>query len=108
MLDISHPTLHVARRKARVVVCACACMSIVGTFGPRRADAQAPVRLSGDAIDIVAEEEDDEADALRDSSAAVTVVETEKDRVRTADLGEVLARSEGANVRRTGGLGSAA
>lgn len=43
---------------------------------------------------------------LRRSSAAVTVVETERAQQRASDLGEVLARTEGIGVRRSGGLGS--
>jgi vitamin B12 transporter len=48
------------------------------------------------------------ADALRDSSQAVTVVDLERARRGAADLGEVLARSEGVSVQRIGGLGSQA
>ncbi|MDI3287158.1 TonB-dependent siderophore myxochelin receptor MxcH [Polyangium sp. 15x6] len=47
-----------------------------------------------------------EADRLRRSAQAVQVIETEDAQRRTADLGEVLARSEGVGVRREGGLGS--
>ncbi|HEX5661386.1 MAG TPA: TonB-dependent receptor [Polyangiales bacterium] len=48
------------------------------------------------------------ADALRASSQAVTVVDLERARRGAADLGEVLARSEGVSVQRIGGLGSQA
>jgi vitamin B12 transporter len=48
------------------------------------------------------------ADRLRQSAQAVNVVETEQAQRQTADLGEVLARSEGVGVRRSGGLGSSA
>ncbi|MEM6730314.1 MAG: TonB-dependent receptor plug domain-containing protein, partial [Myxococcota bacterium] len=45
---------------------------------------------------------------LEESSAnALTVLSTENDVVRSADLGEILARSAGISVQRTGGLGSA-
>ncbi|UQA63135.1 TonB-dependent siderophore myxochelin receptor MxcH [Polyangium aurulentum] len=47
-----------------------------------------------------------EADRLRRSAQAVHVLETEQAQRQTADLGEVLARSEGVGVRRGGGLGS--
>lgn len=47
-----------------------------------------------------------EAEKLRESARAVHVIETEKDKRRTADLGEVLARTHGVAVRRDGGLGS--
>lgn len=46
------------------------------------------------------------ADELRQSSLAVTVVDVERARRGSADLGEVLARSEGVSVQRSGGLGS--
>ncbi|MFY0530479.1 TonB-dependent siderophore myxochelin receptor MxcH [Archangium gephyra] len=48
------------------------------------------------------------AERLRRSAQAVRVVETEQARRQTADLGEVLARSEGVGVQRGGGLGSGA
>lgn len=47
------------------------------------------------------------AERLRRSAQAVQVVETEAAQRQTADLGEVLARSQGIGVRRGGGLGSA-
>lgn len=47
-----------------------------------------------------------QVEQLRQSAEAVQVVETERARQRSADLGEVLARSEGVGVRRSGGLGS--
>jgi len=43
---------------------------------------------------------------LRDSSRAVKVIETDEARRHTADLGSVLARTEGVAVQRGGGLGS--
>ena len=46
------------------------------------------------------------ADRLRDSADAVKVVETKQARKESADLGEVLARTPGVGVQRTGGLGS--
>jgi vitamin B12 transporter len=45
-------------------------------------------------------------DRLRGSAQAVKVVETSESRRHTADLGEVLARTEGVAVQRSGGLGS--
>lgn len=48
------------------------------------------------------------AQRTRESAAAVTVVELELAKRQAADLGEVLARMEGINVRRVGGLGSEA
>ncbi|MET0286721.1 MAG: TonB-dependent receptor [Polyangiales bacterium] len=46
------------------------------------------------------------AEALRSSSQAVTVIDLERARRGAADLGEVLARSEGVSIQRAGGLGS--
>ncbi|WP_394843140.1 TonB-dependent siderophore myxochelin receptor MxcH [Pendulispora brunnea] len=47
-----------------------------------------------------------EADRLRSSAEAVTVVEMNRAKRESADLGEVLARTQGVGVRREGGLGS--
>lgn len=47
-----------------------------------------------------------EAQKARESARAVTVVDTKQARERTADLGEVLSRAQGIQVRRAGGLGS--
>jgi vitamin B12 transporter len=45
-------------------------------------------------------------DRHRQSAEAVTIIDTEQAQRRSADLGEVLARSQGIGVRRSGGLGS--
>jgi vitamin B12 transporter len=47
-----------------------------------------------------------EAERARRSSEAVHVVETEVARRQAADLGEVLARTQGVGVQRSGGLGA--
>jgi vitamin B12 transporter len=47
-----------------------------------------------------------EAKRLQDSAEAVSVVDLSEARQQTADLGEVLARTQGIVVRRSGGLGS--
>ncbi|MEY2937395.1 MAG: hypothetical protein RL033_8144 [Pseudomonadota bacterium] len=46
------------------------------------------------------------AQKRRESAESVKVIETERARRSSADLGEVLARTEGVGVRRQGGLGS--
>lgn len=46
------------------------------------------------------------AQRLRESARAVHVIETQAEQRQSADLGEVLARSQGIGVRRAGGLGS--
>lgn len=43
---------------------------------------------------------------LEQSAEAVTVIRLRKARQQTADLGEVLARTQGINIRRQGGLGT--
>ena len=43
---------------------------------------------------------------LEQSAKAVVVVETKQAKLQTADLGEVMARTEGISVQRAGGLGS--
>lgn len=47
-----------------------------------------------------------EGQQLQQSAAAVNVIDTRKAKQQSADLGEVLARSQGVAVRREGGLGS--
>lgn len=47
-----------------------------------------------------------EARRLQQSAEAVNVVDTRKAQQQTADLGEVLARTQGVAIRRGGGLGS--
>ena len=58
-----------------------------------------------DILEIVVEEEDDARERER-SSEAVRVVDTTEAQLESADLGEVVARSPGVTVQRTGGLGS--
>lgn len=47
-----------------------------------------------------------DAEVLERSAQAVTVVETEQAQRQSSDLGEVVARTQGVGVRRSGGLGS--
>jgi vitamin B12 transporter len=49
-----------------------------------------------------------EVQQLRQSAEAVNVIDTRKAQRQTADLGEVLARTQGVALRRDGGLGSTA
>lgn len=49
-----------------------------------------------------------DASELRESAQAVTVVTTETVKLQTADLGEIMAKTEGVSVQRGGGLGSGA
>lgn len=73
--------------------------------------AQPMLRLMPDAAEPVLEvtvQGRSEADRLRRSAQAVQVIEVEEAKRETADLGEVLARTQGIGVRRSGGLGSEA
>jgi outer membrane cobalamin receptor len=47
-----------------------------------------------------------EAQAMELSAKAVDVIETRQLKIQTVDMGEVLARTQGVNVQRSGGLGS--
>ncbi|MEM6814254.1 MAG: TonB-dependent receptor [Bacteroidota bacterium] len=47
-----------------------------------------------------------EGQVLRLSAKSVQVIETREVKLKSADLGEVLAQTEGVNVQRAGGLGS--
>jgi TonB family protein len=66
---------------------------------PRRSRAaQAPLDVSVRGESLV--------ERKRHSAEAVTIVETERAKRQAADMGEVLARTEGVSVRQQGGLGS--
>lgn len=58
--------------------------------------------------EVVVEGQSQEVKELIESAQAVVVVETRAAKVQTADLGEVIARTQGVNIQRTGGLGSQA
>lgn len=69
------------------------------------ADAQASPRAEKPEVITVTGEAT--SAALERTAKAITVISTAEDVARSADLGEVLARSPGISVQRTGGLGSA-
>lgn len=73
--------------------------------GPRHSGSRRPTTRSAAPIEVEVRGPS-RADQLRQSAQAVNVIETEQAQRLTADLGEVLARSEGVGVRRSGGLGS--
>jgi len=58
------------------------------------------------AVDVQVRGKLSEGERLQQSAEAVTVVDTKKAKQQTADMGEVLARTQGVSVRRYGGLGS--
>ncbi len=68
------------------------------------AESPDPPATSEDVTEIVVSTA--EADRLRQSAEAVTVIDTDTAKRESADLGEVLSRSQGVGVRRGGGLGS--
>ncbi len=78
-------------------------LAATDTVPPAVEQAQPPA--TEEAIEVTVEGKSD-AKQLRESARAVQVVETEQAKRETADLGEVLARTQGVGVRREGGLGS--
>lgn len=59
-------------------------------------------------LDEVVVTAESEARELQLSAKSVQVIETREIKLKSTDLGEVLAQTEGVNVQRTGGLGSGA
>ncbi|MEM8938410.1 MAG: carboxypeptidase-like regulatory domain-containing protein [Bacteroidota bacterium] len=57
-------------------------------------------------LEEVVVEAETEKEKLERSAQAIRVIETREVKLQTADLGKVLASTEGVNVRRAGGLGS--
>lgn len=68
-------------------------------------DADRAILTAAEQVEIV---DKSDGQKLRESARAVTVIDMKRARERTADLGEVLSRAQGIQVRRTGGLGSTA
>ncbi|MET0342361.1 MAG: TonB-dependent receptor plug domain-containing protein [Polyangiales bacterium] len=69
-----------------------------------------PATLGGEsvpgAVEVTVRTRKNEGQRLQESAEAVNVIDTKRARQQTADLGEVLARTQGVGIRRTGGLGS--
>jgi outer membrane cobalamin receptor len=63
-------------------------------------------RKALEAAEVIEVKEKSAATQLSESSRAVTVVDLKRAKERGADLGEVLSRTSGVVVRKTGGLGS--
>lgn len=68
-------------------------------------DADRAILQSAEQVEIV---DKSAGQKLRESARAVTVIDTKLAKERAADMGEVLSRAQGIQVRRSGGLGSAA
>ncbi|MEM6737161.1 MAG: carboxypeptidase-like regulatory domain-containing protein [Bacteroidota bacterium] len=64
------------------------------------------LKESASELDEVVVTAKSEAQALKLSAKSVQVIETREMKFKSADLGEVLAQTEGVNVQRAGGLGS--
>jgi vitamin B12 transporter len=61
---------------------------------------------NGDLAEVTIQVKRSGAKRLQQSAEAVNVIDTKKAQRQTADLGEVLARTQGVSIRRSGGLGS--
>jgi TonB family protein len=61
---------------------------------------------SSEPIEIAVVGERSEAETLQRSAAPVTVLQLHRQKKRASDLGEVMARTFGVSIRRSGGLGS--
>lgn len=77
------------------------------TLASQPAPAPRPALPPSAAVDVTVAGARSEAERLQQSAAAVNVVDTRRAQRQTADLGEVLARTQGVAVRRDGGLGTA-
>jgi outer membrane receptor protein involved in Fe transport len=71
-------------------------------------DLEPPVDPDGNLAEVTVQVNRSEAKRLQQSAEAVTVVDTRKAQRQTVDMGEVLARTQGVAIRRSGGLGSEA
>ena len=69
-------------------------------------DLSVSLRESVNQLEEVIVSANTEAESLKLSAKAVDVIETREAKIQTVDLGEVLARIQGVNVQRGGGLGS--
>jgi vitamin B12 transporter len=62
--------------------------------------------VSGEVIEMVDEAPLTEAEKLVQSSRAITVIETERARRQSSDMGDLVGAAQGINIRRSGGLGA--
>ncbi|MCY1023543.1 TonB-dependent siderophore myxochelin receptor MxcH [Pyxidicoccus sp. MSG2] len=67
-----------------------------------------PVPAAPTPVEVTVRGTPSEARQRQESAEAVNVVDLRRAREQSADLGEVVARSQGVSVRRSGGLGSGA
>src|SRR5262249_10615613 len=70
------------------------------------AEAVYPEQARSERLEVTVRGAPSDAQRLQQSAEAVNVIDTRKPKQQTADLGEVLARTQGVAVRRDGGLGS--
>ena len=76
------------------------------TADPPLAVKESPKQEDTDETEEIVVTGQSEARRLRLSAQAVEVIETERAKLETADLGEVLARTQGVSFQRSGGVGS--
>lgn len=69
-------------------------------------DLDPPGDLDADLAEVTVKVSRNEVKRLQQSAEAVNVIDTRTAKRQTADLGEVLARTQGVSIRRSGGLGS--
>jgi outer membrane receptor protein involved in Fe transport len=74
--------------------------------GPEEPPSEEPLPEDVDLAEVTVQITRTEAQQLQQSAEAVNVIDTRKAQRQTADLGEVLARTQGIAIRRGGGLGS--
>lgn len=81
---------------------------VVPLAAPAAPSASEPTELVVEppALEVTVRSQRSEARKLQESAEAVNVLDLRRARQRSADLGEVLSRTQGVNVRRLGGLGS--
>lgn len=84
-----------------------AALSFPPTAGAQAAGAGATPGSEPPPVEITVSGKGGGARRLQESAEAIHVVELRRAKQQSADLGEVLARTQGVSVRREGGLGSA-
>jgi vitamin B12 transporter len=72
------------------------------TTTPTGSAAEAPV----EPVEVAVIGERSEAETIQRSAAPVTVIQLHRQKKRASDMGEIMARTYGVSIRRSGGLGS--
>ena len=104
----------IVKRFIRNFIASSCCALCVGvqaqsSEAPVQTEASAQAAPAGPPTEmVVTGERESKAAQMQQSAEAVSVVETRRAREQSADLGAVVARTQGVSVRREGGLGSTA